>query len=780
MTIPFYKKAHTAAYLTLAVWAGTGMLAALIAPGLTGAGLLVGGGLAVIVFLCFYLTEGKQRLAPAAIITAVIFSIVYLAGLEKTALFFDEYFRHFSLLAAGGEVAPAFQILNMGLAGLVMLPLLFLVLRALPGRLAAAGGMLLYLLLGLFMRLTYEKITVCLCVLFIVFALAEFAQAAGQRERAAVYLLPLLALYFLLLLVAPVRAEPYNWQFIRSIVTSVREAVANLSQRIGEARSGDEEGFNLQVAGFSGQANVGNAGLSSSSREALRVELLRGRRMQTYLTGNVFDTFDGEQWTAEATPEEYDNGLDVLETVYAVKRHDGDNVGDYLYNAQLSVAYTRLRSAYLFAPLKAQSVLTGAGWRSDLKEGGGQWLFAERMGRGTAYNIRYYQLNLGQEYFSEMIMAQMGYDYEAEMPEEIADQYFGLLYDLLPIEMFDEQFLRARSERIVAEYGKTYPLSGEVRAFLAEITKEAGNDYEIARAIERTLAGQGDIAFTYTKAPELLPEGKTFPDYFLFESRSGYCSYYATAFVLMARELGLPARYVQGYYVSNANLGLEPVSVTDNMAHAWPEVYFRGVGWIPFEPTPGFGAGRYRYWSPQGTAATGAVAYEPPWQREGREDAEGGQPALTDNGGEAAPLAADISRLLDVVLVIVLAFAVAGAVLAITYRLGKWWRYRRFTPAERFLAQVRANLYILGLMGFSLRPGETLAEFVARVRTREQGLLLRFAAPLELLAYRGDALAEGALAASLADRDEMYGLVRQGGRRRYYWVRLRVLVAGGL
>jgi transglutaminase-like putative cysteine protease len=771
------QKPHTAAWLTLAAWVVTGMLADFIAPAVTGAALLVGGGIAVLVFLAFYLTAGKQRIAPATIITTVIFSAVYLAGLEKTGLFLGDYFRHFSLLMAGEECPLPFQILNMCLAAFVMLPLLLLALRSLALRLAAAGGLLLYLLVGLFMRLTYEKITVCLCLLFIVFALTELTQEARWRERVAVYLLPLLVLYFFVLLIIPAREQPYNWQFVRSIVASVREAVSNISQRFGEGRGGDEEGFGLQVAGFSGQANVGT-GVGTSEREVMQIELTRGRRMQVYLTGNVFDTFDGEKWTVAVSPEEHGHGLDLLETIYAVKRHDGDNVGDYLYNARLGVGYTGLRSGYLFAPLKVQSILTGGAWRKDLREGSGQWLFTERMGRGTAYTMSFYQLNLGQEYFSEMVMAQMGYAYESEMPEEIAEQYYVLLYDLLPLEMYSEAVLAAHSERIIAAYSKGYPLSEEVRAFLAEITLGAGNGYEIARAIERTLAGQGEIAFTYTKSPELLPEGKSFPDYFLLESHSGYCSYYATAFVLMAREMGLPARYVQGYYVADRNLGVEVVSVTDNMAHAWPEVYFRGVGWIPFEPTPGFGGGRYRYWSPQSTEATGTAVYEPPWQREGQEGEDSEQPALTDSGGEVTSLAAGISRLLKTVLVIILSFVAVGVALTVFYRFWKWWNYRHYTLAERFLAQVSVNLYILGLMGYRFRAGETLAEFALRVRSHEEGLLLRFVVPLELLAYRGDEVAADTLDLAFADRVEMYGLVRQRGWRCYCWVRFRVLMAG--
>lgn len=79
------------------------------------------------------------------------------------------------------------------------------------------------------------------------------------------------------------------------------------------------------------------------------------------------------------------------------------------------------------------------------------------------------------------------------------------------------------------------------------------------------------------------------------EVREGYCVHYASAFALMARTLGMPARIVVGYLpgvsVPGSGTGDDRVySVISSQLHAWPEVYFDGIGWIEFEPTNSLGA----------------------------------------------------------------------------------------------------------------------------------------------------------------------------------------------
>ena len=75
-------------------------------------------------------------------------------------------------------------------------------------------------------------------------------------------------------------------------------------------------------------------------------------------------------------------------------------------------------------------------------------------------------------------------------------------------------------------------------------------------------------------------------DYFLFEAKSGFCTYYASAMAVLLRLEGIPARVATGYapgtYVKEQGSFL----ISGDLAHAWVEVYFPDYGWISFEPTP--------------------------------------------------------------------------------------------------------------------------------------------------------------------------------------------------
>lgn len=95
------------------------------------------------------------------------------------------------------------------------------------------------------------------------------------------------------------------------------------------------------------------------------------------------------------------------------------------------------------------------------------------------------------------------------------------------------------------------------------------------------------------------PEGEDFVDYFLTESRRGYCMHFASSATLILRALGVPARYVSGY-TADVKAG-QIVPVPDKNAHAWVEVYLDGYGWQPVEVTPGF-SGDFPWSEPQNTA----------------------------------------------------------------------------------------------------------------------------------------------------------------------------------
>ena len=95
----------------------------------------------------------------------------------------------------------------------------------------------------------------------------------------------------------------------------------------------------------------------------------------------------------------------------------------------------------------------------------------------------------------------------------------------------------------------------------------------------------------YTKTPGKIPESEDPVRWFLTESREGNSMLYASAAVEAFRVHGIPARYVEGYYVpftSVASSEKGEVTLTGQDAHAWIEVYFDGIGWLPVDVTPGY------------------------------------------------------------------------------------------------------------------------------------------------------------------------------------------------
>jgi transglutaminase-like putative cysteine protease len=116
-----------------------------------------------------------------------------------------------------------------------------------------------------------------------------------------------------------------------------------------------------------------------------------------------------------------------------------------------------------------------------------------------------------------------------------------------------------------------------------DLTATEATPYDRAVAIESYLR-----TYPYNLDVSLPPAGTVdVVDYFLFELKEGYCDYYATSMVVLARAAGLPARLVIGYAPGYYDARGAVYVVTEAEAHAWVEVYFPEYGWIEFEPTGG-------------------------------------------------------------------------------------------------------------------------------------------------------------------------------------------------
>lgn len=166
--------------------------------------------------------------------------------------------------------------------------------------------------------------------------------------------------------------------------------------------------------------------------------------------------------------------------------------------------------------------------------------------------------------------------------EEVREARYQELY---PEGSRDEQYLQLPSD---------FP--ERVRELAEEITLEGDTPYKKMELLQAYLRQN----FAYTNQPDLSrKQSEDFVDSFLFEIQEGYCDYYSTSMVMMARTLGIPARWVKGYAPGSQpspetfdrfpERGMA-YQVNNADAHSWVELNFGDYGWIPFEPTPGFDA----------------------------------------------------------------------------------------------------------------------------------------------------------------------------------------------
>ncbi|MGD0705243.1 MAG: transglutaminaseTgpA domain-containing protein [Trebonia sp.] len=144
-----------------------------------------------------------------------------------------------------------------------------------------------------------------------------------------------------------------------------------------------------------------------------------------------------------------------------------------------------------------------------------------------------------------------------------------------------------------------------LRALAASVvaSARAKTPFEQAVALQNWLS---DGSFKYTlKAPTVLDaSGLTT---FLTKTKSGYCQQFSFAMAVLARLLGIPSRVAYGF-TSGTPQGSNEWLVTTHDAHAWPELYFRGYGWLRFEPTPSGADGQGTAYAPSYTYLPGSTS----------------------------------------------------------------------------------------------------------------------------------------------------------------------------
>jgi transglutaminase-like putative cysteine protease len=273
--------------------------------------------------------------------------------------------------------------------------------------------------------------------------------------------------------------------------------------------------------------------------------------------------------------------------------------------------------------------------------------------------------------------------------------------------------------------------SPRVEQLARDITAGATTPYAQSRALQDYLR-----TFTYDLTVPPGHDGSAL-EHFLFDTKRGYCEQFAGSFAAMARAIGLPARVAVGFTTGDedpAQPGL--YRVRGEHAHAWPEVYFAGAGWVAFEPTPGRGMPAAEPYTgvPEQQAATGQAGTattlttaaptnngttNPNTGQDGRDpDLGAAGKGDTGAGGGGKSIVEQYAvdparRVLPILAGLVLLYLLAVPAALLAHRRRR--RARASSPDERIaLAWVEA-MEDAALIGFQERASDTYAERADRL-----------------------------------------------------------------
>ena len=618
--------------------------------------------------------------------------ILFVCGGENVKAFFHTYWNWLFQKEWHAEWETGYQLLQVGWLTLFCYVLQCVIDKIFVIQIGISLGYICYLLYGMFVGKLYLQNTVAVMLGYIVLTYVEYTEKQWKKEKTQnskiymVWMFPVYVLFVIALMLTPVSEKPYDWNFAKQFYADVKENFTIWYENV--TRNGKED-FGKTVCGFSEDGKL-MSGLIPDNRELMTIQGKQNLETNVYLMGKVYDTFLGQEWIQTQQISQQERLLDTIETLYAVTYVEPDLPQNYVENARLDIRYEHFNTGYVFAPLKTWKVdgITYENRNADM-------VLEKQKGYATEYSVMFFQMNVDHPAFYEMM------ETDVKQEEELWDvvkrknvaskeQYCS----------FEE--LEVYREKIHDIYEDDFALSEDLKRYINTVTENAQTPLQRLRAIEKELA-----SYTYTLQPGKLPDEVTnaeeFLEYFLLESKKGYCSYYATAFVLLARAEGFPARYVEGFCVPMNKE--KKVTVYANMAHAWPEVYFDGIGWIPFEPTPGYAKIRYTPWELiEQKDSQKNFEIEP--QEEWSEEIESiGEEIHTEKSTE------NIRRM----------FAVIGAAFGTIilasigmFMLDRFLRKRKqknLSTEERFLFLLQMQFKILEKLGVKRELSQTLQDF---------------------------------------------------------------------
>ena len=314
-------------------------------------------------------------------------------------------------------------------------------------------------------------------------------------------------------------------------------------------------------------------------KERTRVFTVKAPARSTYWRATTLDVFSDDRWDEEPYPLYSDVETNPVRLTQdpllpALARDPSGWV-------RADVTIDALRDAHLVGP--SQPVQYDARTISDVQyQPGGTAIAFRPPRRGTEYSVWGYT---PQPRPASLARSSANYPLEITFGRFLA----------LPRDTFVPPFGDPEHAGWAARYfrdtvdGRRYQPLYQVAT---QVAGNARNPYAAAVALEAWFRSAG--GFVYDEHP---PRAREVPPLvqFVTQTKRGYCQHYAGAMALMLRYLGIPARVAAGFTSGVYDKEREQWSVYDRDAHTWVEVWFKGFGWLPFDPTPNRGtlAGPY-------------------------------------------------------------------------------------------------------------------------------------------------------------------------------------------
>ena len=410
-------------------------------------------------------------------------------------------------------------------------------------------------------------------------------------------------LIYVLLTTASIPAGPLLGSYSNRIIDNITLKIEGLFGKPTEVIEDLGEMFDISSMGFGNSGELGGDVTMNNTKMLTVYSDYSG----IYLGGAVYENYSGRRWSSYESYSTIDlnnkaTNLRQVETERYLGVNTNFNISEQRENYKTINVVVRhertLRTKSLFTLSKtygidfSRGVLDGyfnsSVWQKEVNsvniDTHEKFRYKYAIPENGAYALEAYTLNLNSEHLYKMMTkAEIGYyrtpwvtslkyiDWDNIITGDISSELSELS---IRSTTFYKKYLQLPSSIPDRVYNLAY-----------ELTKDYKHTYEKAKAIEQYLKNN----HTYTLTPGDVPRGYDFVDYFLFESKEGYCTYYATAMTILLRCVGIPTRYVEGFVVKAENhLGGGRFDVLGSNAHAWPEVYFEGVGFVEFEPTSSF------------------------------------------------------------------------------------------------------------------------------------------------------------------------------------------------